>query len=130
MSEKVQNGYVLKDFPATSSFSMDEDGKEKAPVRVQVTEREISAQLLGSFVVQGSRGLTFLESVFQKKPTKYRRADLVLIGRFYAALLGEKFGRNWTRSKWLVVKWFDDHYDSLMSLGPIIKEEAYDADQL
>ena len=81
------------------------------PNRATMKEREIADLRLGTFVAEGSRGMELLQRIYPSG--ELTRRSLYSFASLIAALSGIKLGRDYTRRKELLIKWFDENYYAL-----------------
>ena len=69
--------------------------------------------LLGNFVVQGSRGEHLMEEILGTSVKDVSRAGLIRVAVIVSKLIQQKFPRNFGRRKDLIVKWFHDNEEKI-----------------
>jgi hypothetical protein len=96
--------------------------RERISDRGHKPEKEISEEHLGKFNPEGSRGLALIQRMCHSY--SLTRESLVVLAQVFSAISGIAFHRDYTRRRTLVIKWFDDNFDRLQSLGSLFTLEA------
>jgi hypothetical protein len=87
--------------------------------RAHYPEKQIAEDHLGEFMPIGSRGLEFIERIAGTPPLTGK--SLIVLARGCAFVANVWFPRDFTRRRDLVIKWFDDHIDTLEPLQAIMQ---------
>jgi hypothetical protein len=86
--------------------------------RAHKLEKEISDAHLGGFTPEGSRGMQMIDDLIPDgHPTCH---SLVALAKIFSSISGIPFHRDFTRRRALVIKWFDDNFDSLQVVRTIV----------
>ena len=90
---------------------MNNIAKNKIPKRGHATESERSRMLLGDYRVSESISRRLLLKLV---PQELSIPALLSIGELISAFTGTKMDRDYKRTKKLIYKWFDIHYEMLV----------------
>jgi hypothetical protein len=100
------------------TFSM--DGRPTS--RRHHSEAEVSAIHMNNFKAEGSRGLMFIKLLCPGH--NLTRESLIVLAKTFASISGVRFPRDYARRRDLVIKWFDDNFETLEPLGKLFHLEA------
>ena len=101
--KKIDHNYFL--FPKMASTK----NTSKLPSRKLLGENGVTRELLGDFQPEGSRGQLFLERYFDKQ--HFQVQELKALASIFSRLCNVPFPRDYTRTKALLIKWFDMNID-------------------
>jgi hypothetical protein len=87
--------------------------------RASKPEKDISDRHQAGFVARGSRGERFIKAMIPQGNVTCH--SLAILAKIFSAISGIPFHRDYTRRRALVIKWFDDHIETLRPLQTIVK---------
>lgn len=97
--------------------------KSKVPSdlsRCQNSEKVVTMNLLGNFIVQGSQGEKLIEEILGTSLKDVSRNGLIRVAMVVSKMIQQKFPRNFGRRKDLIVKWFQDNEEQISSIKQFI----------
>lgn len=97
--------------------------KAKVPAdlsRCHNSEKVVTMNLLGNFVVQGSRGEKLIEEILGTSLKDVSRNGLIRVAMIVSKLIQQKFPRNFGRRKDLIVKWFQDNEELINNVKQFV----------
>lgn len=77
------------------------------------TESEKARALEGDFDISKNNGEKIIHSVFGLPSSEITKGSLIQVAKIFSTIIGEKIPRDFQRTRKLVIKWFDEHYDKL-----------------